>query len=793
MPDLDRVSRDLLIRTVIGESDDQPALGQAAVAHVALNRLASGKYGKTMPDVLFAKGQWEPWDTRSNELINIPVNSDRYQRTAQIVDGVLGGKIPDPTQGMTHFLEPNIVMQRSGRLPDWASGRGLRIGSHVFYAPEGRVMPQEDLLGEWLPKEAKPSQKTVPTSNASPTAEGNALRLTVHPDPSNIQGQEEDLSSEWAPPEKASPEIAAKDRTPPPQAVANPPSDHERLSELTNRLIREHQDIGPMDTAIRAGAGVIRGAGNIADTLAQGITSGSERATNFLQHLNVVSPDTAKAVADWHARVNEDIAANRAGYEEARPGVAGHLGELGGEIAGTGPFLRAGGAALRALPGAGRVAAFGAQHPLLGAAAAGATTGAGINALTSAARPDVPLSEQLGTGAAFGSVLGPIGYGVGRLFRGGVDRETADLADKAMSKYGIPLRADQISGNETIRRAGALGAKIPGSGFASNVGEQQAAVNRAVANTFGETADKVTKGVWSRAKDRIGNVFDQTLPNLEAHINPNVASKIQAISDATEYLPQEEARIVNKHVNDVLHQFIDVGGGRMEGKQIQALISKGSPLDRAIAGGSSNVKYLASELKDVLFDAVGQTASGSARTDPAYLQNLRAFQNARYQYKNLKTVEGLVKKSPTGDISPALLQSAVGKSFKNAASGGGGDLAEIADIGQRFLKPPGTSGTAEHLALMKLGLTAAGGLGGIAAFDPEHFQRDAAVLGAALTAGRLGGAALTSRALARSAVKSGQRTSPSQLGAALTAGLPGLAPRESPLRVTVHPDSPSAP
>jgi hypothetical protein len=132
--------RDLLIRTVIGEADDQPDMGRAAVAHVILNRMGTGKWGDTPGSVVLARGQFEPWQKRSRELLSISPDSKSYQRTAGIVDDVLAGKTPDPTGGATHFLDPAIVKQRrGGALPDWARGQGVDIGTHRFFAPEGRA------------------------------------------------------------------------------------------------------------------------------------------------------------------------------------------------------------------------------------------------------------------------------------------------------------------------------------------------------------------------------------------------------------------------------------------------------------------------------------------------------------------------------------------------------------------------------------------------------------------------------------------------------------------------------
>lgn len=148
--DLSPADRDLAIRTVIGEANGQPDDGQAAVAHVILNRV-NGGWGKSPSEVVLAKGQFEPWATRAGELLAINPKSPKYQAAAKIVDGAASGEIPDPTSGATYFLQPDIVNQRYGKLPNWATGKNTQIGDHVFYygsrdgsggQPKGPTMAQ---------------------------------------------------------------------------------------------------------------------------------------------------------------------------------------------------------------------------------------------------------------------------------------------------------------------------------------------------------------------------------------------------------------------------------------------------------------------------------------------------------------------------------------------------------------------------------------------------------------------------------------------------------------------------
>ena len=72
-PPLDPSDRDALIKTVYGEASDQPALGQAGVAHAILNRVRDGGYGEGISGVVKAPAagenprygyhEFSPWNT----------------------------------------------------------------------------------------------------------------------------------------------------------------------------------------------------------------------------------------------------------------------------------------------------------------------------------------------------------------------------------------------------------------------------------------------------------------------------------------------------------------------------------------------------------------------------------------------------------------------------------------------------------------------------------------------------------------------------------------------------------
>ena len=115
--DLNPIDRDAMVRTVIGEAGNQGPEGQAAVAQSIMNRVVSGRYGNSPAAVVLAPGQYEPWQTRRQELLSYSPTSPAYQKVGGIVDAVASGEIPDSTNGATHFLNPAVVMQRRGSLP----------------------------------------------------------------------------------------------------------------------------------------------------------------------------------------------------------------------------------------------------------------------------------------------------------------------------------------------------------------------------------------------------------------------------------------------------------------------------------------------------------------------------------------------------------------------------------------------------------------------------------------------------------------------------------------------------
>lgn len=131
---LSEKEKDLVTRTIIGEAANEPDEGQAAVAHVILNRVNSGKYGDGISGVLFKDKQFEPW-VNPKKLMSYSTESPEYIKASTVLNNVLKGNVEDPTKGATHFANVDTVKQRGNNTAlGWISNMSdvTKIGSHTF-------------------------------------------------------------------------------------------------------------------------------------------------------------------------------------------------------------------------------------------------------------------------------------------------------------------------------------------------------------------------------------------------------------------------------------------------------------------------------------------------------------------------------------------------------------------------------------------------------------------------------------------------------------------------------------
>lgn len=373
------------------------------------------------------------------------------------------------------------------------------------------------------------------------------------------------------------------------------------------------------------------------------------------------------------------------------------------------------------------------QSPVLGATGAlaqGVTDVTGDPLLGMASTAAIPAAIRTG-GAVANRLVGT------------VDPNTATLAQTARNNFGIPVGAGEVSSNPTVRFLNSVVNKLPGSGGGAHRENMQTAFNRSIAETFGENAERITPQVMAQARDRIGSVFEDVANRTPTiHADPQFAHSLRrTILDAQATMTAGEVEPLIRQVQNIAG-LVDPRTQTITGEIYQNLTRRGAPLDRAMQSQNPNIRNAARDIREALDDVMERSATPEAVAD---------LRQARAEWRNLRTVEPLVAKAPTGDISPALLQGRVNTAFKGthgAAYGGGGDLKMLADIGQRFMKEPPSSGTSERGMLMHLIGGFGSGVAGLAAgLSPKEaaLAMLAPVAGAAT--GRGVGAALRSESL----------------------------------------------
>ena len=139
-------ARDGIARVAYSEAGNQGDSGLAAVVYTILNRLADGRWGGSIDDVLNARHQFEPVMRAGGDWRNLPPVSEAHKaRIDTIINLALEGRLPDLTNGARYFQNPRIVADRAGagQVPASLVNFGgaqpsAVIGAHSFYAEPGR-------------------------------------------------------------------------------------------------------------------------------------------------------------------------------------------------------------------------------------------------------------------------------------------------------------------------------------------------------------------------------------------------------------------------------------------------------------------------------------------------------------------------------------------------------------------------------------------------------------------------------------------------------------------------------
>ncbi len=341
---------------------------------------------------------------------------------------------------------------------------------------------------------------------------------------------------------------------------------------------------------------------------------------------------------------------------------AGTVGEFFGD-----PLLYAGGA--------------GYKGALMAGAAAGGSAATG--------KEDSTLGTNLqnaAVGSAFSLAGQGLARGLGRFAKGASDKITPEMRKTVeyLQSKGIAPRLSQVTDSKLLRNIDAVLPDIPLSGAANSQKAQREAYAKALAGTFG--AQDLTPDAINAAGQAINQKYAQALSGKQI---PAMGVQAQLL-DTANALKAGASRGNRRFIDEQVANIVKgIDNGVLSGENYQAG-------RQALSQASAEYAPMR-ELKIALDDAV--RASGGDDV-------VRGLSEADTLYRGKKAAESLVGQVQNsdaafgGEINPASLYNVVKGRMPTIASGGGGDLGELARAGRMLKQTVPNSGTAQRSMLM---------------------------------------------------------------------------------------------
>lgn len=133
-----------LATMVYGEARGESVKGKVAVAYTALNRAGN----KTICEVVLAPKQYSIFNDnpslraaalslRMNPKKKNVIEERAWEQSVEVAKAVLNEEVPDPTNGSTHYLAPEMMKSLGYIYPQWSKEFKLVavVDNHHFYKP----------------------------------------------------------------------------------------------------------------------------------------------------------------------------------------------------------------------------------------------------------------------------------------------------------------------------------------------------------------------------------------------------------------------------------------------------------------------------------------------------------------------------------------------------------------------------------------------------------------------------------------------------------------------------------
>lgn len=272
-----------------------------------------------------------------------------------------------------------------------------------------------------------------------------------------------------------------------------------------------------------------------------------------------------------------------------------------------------------------------------------------------------------------------------------VDEETLRLYELAKSQ-GIHPRIDQIAESPALNTFQKVAREVPFSGVRKSEKAQETAVQSGIAKSFGQDADKITPPILKKADESFNKRFSKFFDGKTFALSNERSDAINGVLDrAKRSVGSETQGIIQGNIDHIM-QNLDPGG-TISGEKLNQLrreLGEFIRRDKDAAGEAAEpyVREVLDHVMDMVTDGNPELKS--------------EFTNLKYQYKNLKTIEGLAAKSRRGVINPQLLETKVIQSYgpEAYARGEAGELGDLAKVSKAFLVRNGGSDTVPKAMMM---------------------------------------------------------------------------------------------
>lgn len=460
------------------------------------------------------------------------------------------------------------------------------------------------------------------------------------------------------------------------------------------------------------GAGILQGPRNVAQRFNEW-EQAADQAHPALAAIDASVGETPDVLA---ARGNRLAAQTQAYRTQYGNNLAAAGGELAGNLLTTYPLAAIGGV----------LGAVGNAVPLIrgGAEVANvAATPAAQNILTT---PGEDWRQAGAEGAAGGlAVHGVLGSVAGQLTRGAVSQAVQDARD-----LGFNLTTGEAAGG-LAKQVEDVTQYLPFSGAAAKAAEHRGVINGVLNENMGMPKSPVlNQATMQTARARAGNLMDQ-IQNVavDANRDPNLLSELGQIHAEAAAQPMTGTSITGA-IDNIMTTAAN-NGGTLPGDVLHDLIKRGATLDRLTNSPDPVIRQFAQRIDTSLQDAASRTDDPNIYGAQA-AQNRQAvtdFNNGRYYWKTIKTVEPLVDKTGSADdvgyagLARRIEGTPQNPNFDPRFSGGNQQMATLARVLRGPLAELKSSGTGRQLITGQL-LGLGGETGGLTAlFRPENFNQ----------------------------------------------------------------------